>query len=211
MARQENPPFGRGETFGGQSPAVPVAVTDGLQYEGAEWYFNDLNYAPGTVGAKPTRTERLVRCRIVRNVSGGNLLPKRLGSLQITGADGRYAVGRVDSYVNVLNGRGFPIDEFLPAAGVVNNDLFWIVIEGPAVCRTSLAALSASILVGDPIGAATGATSLSTTAGRVDELTFGAGTGAAEFNAVANFIGHALSAVTTAQTDTDLLVDVGKF
>jgi len=209
MARPENPPFNRGETYGGQSPATPVAVTDGQNYEGAEWYFNDLDFRAGIVGAKPARTNRLVRCRCVRNVSGVNLLPKRLAALQVAGADGRFNEGRVDGYVNVVSGRGFPIDEFLPATGVVNNDLFWIVIEGPAVCRTSLASITA-LAVGDPVGAATGATSQSTTAGRVDASATGGAT-AALFNACVNLVGHALSALTAAQTDTDLLVDVGKF
>lgn len=210
MARQENPPFNRGETFG---QGATVAVTDGVQYEGAEWYFNDLDFSK--TGARPSRTERLIRCRIVRNVSGINLLPKRLASLQIAGTDGKFAVGRVDGYTTTLSARGFPIDEFLPAAGVANNDLFWIVLEGPAMCRTSLASLSASIAVGDVIGAATAVTSQATTAGRVDE-SIGSGattntTGTTMFNAAVNMIGHALSAVTTNQTDNDLLVDVGKF
>jgi len=219
MARQENPPFGRGETWYGINPPATgqPSLNDALQEEGAEWYFNDKVWAnpPGVVGARQDRTNRLVRCRVVRNVSGAILLPKRLVNLQLNGTDGRYYEGRVDGYSTALAQRAYPLDEFLSAtAGLPNLDLGWIVLEGPATVQTDLTALASNVNVGDIVvsnnaGATAGGTT-STTGGRAvkQDLT---GATATLGNQIINFVGRALSALTTGQTGVDLLIDVGKY
>jgi hypothetical protein len=218
MARQENPPFGRGETWYGINPPSTgqPSLNDALQEEGAEWYFNDKVWAnpPGVVGARQDRTNRLVRCRVVRNVSGITLRAKALVNLQTTGTDGRYYEGRVDGYSAAPAQRAYPLDEFLSAAGLPNLDLGWIVIEGPATVQTDLAAI-ASINVGDIVvannaGGATASGTTSTTGGRVTNQSL-TGATAPLANQIMNFVGRALSAVTTSQTGADLLIDVGKY
>lgn len=133
MARDEAPPFGRGETFfnGGTTDS-----TSGQQHEGKVWEFEDIDYTPGTVGAKPARTNRSVKCMVVRNASGGALLPKRVAKMQTSNSPVHAFTGQVQGYAGVGD-FGFPIDEFLPAAGVPANDLFWVVVEGPAKVTTA--------------------------------------------------------------------------
>jgi hypothetical protein len=224
MARNENPPFGRGETFYNLFSATTQSTSDGIQYEGREWVFEDIDPTK-----KVYRTGRPVVCRCVRNVSGIALLPGRVarfaaGALNANGAPGGLFGGQVDGYVNHnpgadltdLNAKGVPIDEFLPTAGVQNLDLFWVVVQGPAGCKTDLATLSPSILVGDPVVGQTAATSQATTAGRIIDVNANT-SNATSFTAdVLMFIGYAISgpagAATTAatgnNTDSIVLVDV---
>ena len=197
MARNENPPFERGSTFFGAGGTPNV--TDGFQYEGKEYLFEDIN--PLT---RAVRTNRYVRCRIVRNSSGIALLPRRLVRFEVDGLD--YGA-RVDGYTRTTAARGYPVDEYLPAAGVANNDLFYIVVNGPAMCVSDLAAVD-TISVGDRLVALTAVTSQATTAGRVDLAAF-AVTEQALADQVAYYIGHALSALTSANTNSDILVEVG--
>ena len=129
MAHYESPPFGRGDTFynGG---TIDSTNYGGLQLEGAQWFFQDLQWiTSGIIGAKPARTNRLVKCMVVRNVSAAAILPSQLVTLQKVGTDGRYYCGRVDGLVTTTADRCYPADEFLPSAGVPVGDLFWIVIE----------------------------------------------------------------------------------
>ena len=212
MARNENPPWGRGDTFYNLFTATTQSTSDGIQYEGKEWVFEDIN--PST---KAYRSGQYVTCRAVRNASGIALLPGRLarfaaGALVANGAPGGVYGGQVDGYVNTtptanfndLNAHGYPIDEFLPTAGAQINDLFWVVVKGPAGILTDLATLSPSILVGDRVVGQTAATSGATTAGRIVDIN--ANTASATIMA-ANadlFIGYAMSgpagAATTAAT-----------
>jgi hypothetical protein len=203
MARDEAPPFQRGETFYNGSP-INAADLGGTQHEGKEWVFEDLDLS--VRGAKPARTNRQVTCRCVRNVSGGPLLPKRQGVYQKVGVN--YGA-RVDGYVSVTAERSAGVvDEWLPAAGVPNNDLFWLVVKGPSRVLTDPAGAATNVFnVGDLIVALTAATSQATTAGRVapQDLT---GATALLGNQIQNRIGRCLTAMTTANTAADMLVEV---
>lgn len=199
MARDENPPFGRGETFY-NGETIDSNNLGGQNLEGMEWVFEDIHPETGV-----TRTGRSVRCRVVRNVAAAALLPKRLARFKLTA--GVYS-HRVDGYSTTTAAEGYPIDEYLPAAGVPVNDLFWLVIEGPAVVLTSLSDLSADVVAGDWLVAITGATSGATTSGRV-ALQVLTGATAALALQVQNRVGRALSAATTQNTNSDLLLDVG--
>lgn len=210
MARTENPPFSRGETFynGG---TIDSNNLGGVQHEGKIWEFEDIDLTPGSVGSKKTRSGREVKCMCVRNVSGINLLPKRCVNLQTGGTDGKFYLGRVDGYSTTTAQRAYPIDEFLPSAGVPNNDLFWVVVEGPAKVLTDLAGGANNVVnVGGVVCALTAVTSQSTTAGRVQPQDLSGATTALG-NQVQNKIGVSLSAVTTGNTNADLLVEVGKW
>lgn len=208
MARNENPPFGRGETFynGG---TINTSDLGGLEMEGKTWVFEDLQYStPNLVGAKPARSNRDVLCLCVRNVGAVNILPKQLCNLQLAGTDGRYYLARVDGESNATAQRAYPADEWLPAAGVPPNDLFWLVIKGPATVKTALDGGADNVFtVGEVVVALTAATSGATTAGRVapQDLT---GSTALLGNQIQNAVGWALSAATTANTNADLLIEV---
>lgn len=209
MARDENPLFSRGRTFY-DGNTIDTANYDGIPLEGKEYVFEDVDprAAATSPGSSPgQRTGRYVRCRIVRNVSGVTLLPKRVVSGQKTAG---MFTKRIDGYTTLTAGdRLGVIDEYLPAAGVKNGDLFWLVVEGPALCLTDIAGGAANVInVGDRVVALTAATSQATTAGRVASQDI---TGATSVlgGQIENMIGRALSARTTANTNTDILVDVG--
>lgn len=208
MARQENPPFPRGETFYNGGTIDPTNLGGG-QMIGKEWVFEDIDLSGGTVGAKPNRSNRYIKARIVRNVSGINLLPKRLANLAATQTDGRHFGDEVDGYSDVSAARcGGVIDEWLPAAGVPTNDLFWLVTAGPTQVLTDLAGAATNVFnVGTNVVALTAATSQATTAGRVYPQDL---TGATSLlgNQVMNVIGTALSAATTANTNAGILIEL---
>lgn len=213
MAVRENPPFGRGETYynGG---TIDSADLKGQEIEGQEFWFPDIDYNASGVGAKPKRSERMVKVRAVRNTAAIALLPKRLVRFE---ADGLEYGARVNGYTAVDAERGYPVDEFLPAAGVAVNDVFYIVVEGPAMVLTSLsgAGFNGDIAVGANIVALTAATSGATTAGRVAVQNITGSTQAADYtflvDQIQNRLGRALSARTTGNTNADLLVEVGKW
>lgn len=218
MARNENPPFGRGETYYGvvALPAIDANNLGGKQFEGAVWEFEDVSYALGAVGAKQSRSNRRVKCMCVRNISGINLLPKRLANLTTVaeaevGQNLAAYLGQVDGYAYVESQRAYPIDEWLPAAGVAPNDLFWLVIEGPATVLTAQDGGADNVYaIGQGVGALTAATSQATTAGRVEPINYSGATTALAA-AIQNMVGHALSAATTANTNAGLLIEVGKW
>jgi hypothetical protein len=207
MAVRENPPFGRGQTYynGG---TIDSNDLKGQELEGQEFWFPDVDWTASGVGAKPKRSERMIKVRVVRNTSGGALLPKRIARFE---ADGLEYGARVDGMTRTTAERGYPIDEFLPDAGVPNNDLFYVVVEGPAMVLTPLEGDANNVFsVGTVIVALTAATSGATTAGRArpQDLT---GATAVLGDNIQNRIGRALSAKTTGNTNADLLVEVGKW
>jgi hypothetical protein len=207
MARDEAPPIARGEY------EETAGAFDHLV--GKEWSFEDIDYGATAQGARPSRTARAVTCRLVKNGSGGALLPKRLVRFK-TGAGPEYGAV-VDGYARTTAERSYPVDEFLPAAGVPNGAYFWVVVEGPAKVLTPLAGaeFNGDVTEGSRLVALTAATSGATTAGRVAVENFTGSTQTADYafihNNLANMVGRALSARTTGNTNADLLVEVGKW
>lgn len=212
----ESPPFERGATrYDGQT--IDSNNLGGTEEEGKEYWFPD--YDRSSAPPYKHRTGRLVKCRVVRNASGIALLPKRLVRYQKTA--GNYKE-RVDGYTT-LTAEDFAgvVDEWLPTAGVPNNDLFYIVVEGPTEILLPLAGADfpADIAIGDALVALTAATSQATTAGRVKRLNLALltatstgttdGTLANDVGThVLNTIGRAMSAKTTANTNSGVLADI---
>lgn len=216
MAVYENAPFPRGGTW---NPNCASTSTDGQEYEGREYWFDDLNYA-STASVKPRRSNRQVKCRVVRNActtaaagepTTGNLQPKRIGVFKndntATKINGYCAFGITTAPANML--QPVPIDEFLPVAGVVPGDLFYVVVEGPAIVTTGLSmGPSLDIAVGDVVVAKTAVTSGATTSGRLESALYtGNGTSQGLVWTALNNIGRALSACTSGATSATVSVD----
>jgi hypothetical protein len=203
MSRLNSPPFARG-TFAGPQ------LDGGLEFphlEGREFVFEDINPNPNG-GANGQRTGEYVTCRLVRNVSGATLLPKRLVKFDTTA--GRYG-SRVIGYSTLTAESSYPIDEYLPATGVPNNALFYIVVSGPALVLTDLAGGANNVFtVGQLLVALTAATTGATTAGRVAPIDL-TGATAALGGQIIGRLGRALTARTTGNTNADLLVDITRF
>ena len=208
MARDENPPFERGKTFFGPDATIAAAsITETDYLLGKEWIFEDVDYSVSTP-TKPLRSGRKVRCRLVRNLSATTQYGKYLVTFKASA--GMYD-NEIDGMADTTAERAFPVDEFLPSTGVIANDLFWIVVEGPAMCRTPLEASALNVFtVGDRVVALTAATSGATTAGRLTPIDL-TGATALLANQIGGFIGRALSAKTTANTNADVLVSVGRW
>lgn len=189
MARDEAPPFARGETF--YNGSVPSSLSDvARNYEGKEYVFEDTIYGTGLP----------VRVRVVRNSAAYNLKPKKLVSF-----DSANFGKCVNAYTKTTAAHGYPVDELLPAGGVAPNDLFYIVVDGPALVTSPAAGVAVN--VGDAIVAITAATTDAPDAGRVttQDLT---GATAVLGTQIVNKVGRAMSALTSGQTATDFLVGV---
>lgn len=170
MARDEAAPFARGETYANGNLEILNAASGpfglgGVNLEGKEFVFepnsqdNEGLYA--SLGPDPSG--RAVRVRIVRNVSGILLKPGRLGHYAATSP---YET-RVDGYTFATTDRPAGIvDEFLPAAGVPDQDLFYLVIDGPTVF-TQLSASPSTLAIGSVVVPGAGTSATSDDAGRV--------------------------------------------
>ncbi len=194
-------PFPLGHTAAGVGATISSTDLPGLNLEGVEIEVVDKGV---TITGRSHRRRKL---RIVRNAATFNLLGKRLVSLQ-TGNNGT----RIDGYCRLTAQQCiYPLDEYLTTytpAGVPQYDLCYIVIRGPAVVVTDLAAgVNNSIALDTVLVGLTAVTSGATTAGRpgVQDLT---GATSVLGIQIQNVVGRALTALTTGQSNVDLLIDV---
>jgi hypothetical protein len=173
MSLLNDPPFGLGQTLGVET------LADGGSWVGALKEFPDVNPVTGAV-----RSNRRKLCLAVRNTSGVALLPKRV----VTWKSGSFT--EVNGYTAATDAASAGVvDEWLPASGVANNDVFWLTVHGPTEVKLGpgLQAAADSALVALTAAASTH----STTAGQAQ-------TAAATF-LQNGYIGRAISAGTTAQ------------
>jgi hypothetical protein len=199
-AGTESLPFPRGTTASAGLATVDTTVLANL--EGKEYVVEDEDPATATA-----RTGRQVKLRMLRNKSGFALLPKKTC---------KYSTNTADIYPSHVRGHGHLtaervaiVDEYLPAAGVADGDLFYGVIEGPSLCLTDLAGGANNLIpIGTSLVSLTAATSNATTAGRVAPQDLTGATGLLG-NQLQNRIGVAITAMTTSQTNAGVLVDVG--
>jgi hypothetical protein len=195
MARDEALPFPYGRTYM-NGETIDTNNLPGPNLLGKEYLIEDNYFGTG----------RYIKLRVVRNLAAAALLPKRLVSLK-SGSNGT----AVDGYTTTTSALGYPVDHKLPAAGVPVNDLFYIVVDGPTIVKNDIASGASTVLAaGDPLAALTAVTSGSTTAGRVAKADF-TGATAPLANAILGVLGRAISAVTTANTNNDVLVDINKY
>lgn len=212
MARNENLPFDRGSyAEDGSINAVDANDPVEANLEGKEYLVEDVDISdPLNVKA---RSGFYVRIRAVRNISGIALLPKRLVQFSLVAGDAYPS--KVIGYAALDAQHTAVVDEYLPSAGVPNNCLFWVVVGGPTLCLTAMASAIA-ISIGQVVVALTAAASTGTTAGRVtlQNTTLTSVTAAANFDAsglanqIQNRLGRAMSAATTSQTNTGILINV---
>ena len=197
MARDETPPFPRGRTFY-NGETIDTNDLGGVNLEGKEYKHEDTVNGTGLY----------VTLRVVRNVSGITLHPKRLVRYK-TGFFGR----RVDGYTTTTNEQGYPIDDAY-VNGIANNDLFYVIVEGPCKIKNGTTQATTSVVTEkDPLSGLTSAASTgasTTDAGRIRTVdTSGATTPLA--TGILSVVGRAMSAAATSGvTDTDILTYVSK-
>lgn len=183
MSLYDDPPFALGQTLGVSS------ATDGKSWVGVVKTFPDVNPVTGVV-----RSNRVKTCVAVRNTSGAALLPKRVVTFDTTTA-GLASFTETKGYSAVTNEeRVGVVDEYLPAAGVAANDVYWVTVDGPTEVAVALS--GSDIAVGDRLAAITAVTSGATTSGRVTASGVAAGTQLANNNSL-GVIGRACSTGAT--------------
>jgi hypothetical protein len=146
---------------------------------------------------------------LLRNTSGGVLLKKTLAQLSRTA--GYKMVQECDGYSTTLANFGVVlVDDSLPSGGVASNDIFWGIVGGVATCLTSMDGTSQNgdIAVNAPLVAATGTTTGATTSGRVSNMTAVTANVSGAMTMNLGYIGRALSARTTGETNSDILVEM---
>ena len=190
MGLQVDPPFGLGQTLGVTTPndsLVGISGSYGDNWVGTVKEFTDVNATTGQV-----RSNRRKVCIAVRNTSGAALLPKRVVRLA---GNGTALFGAADGYASVTNDPFVGVvDEFLPAAGVASNDVFWVTVDGPT--EVSVALSGSDITVRGALSVITAATSGALTAGRVTLSPLSAGTTGSGDNGI-GVIGYAASTGAT--------------
>lgn len=167
---------------------------------GRVFVMNDVPISTSNTASAP-RTNHRVKVRVVRNSSGFALLPGRAVAYK-AGTNMQQVAGYTRTTAAEIAGI---VDERLPAAGVADGDDFLIVVEGPSLVYNDIASgATTPITEGDLIVALTAVTSGATTAGRcyTVDMTGATAVLGAQIN---NIVGRALSAVTTANTNTQVL------
>lgn len=219
--------FKRGQTFGA------TATTQGVHVEGTEIEVDDIDLAASSAAQykRGGVSNRRIKLRAMRNITGVTVHAKllvvpnfmSLSNYTVAGAAGAPAalagpngttrfreLARNGGSASELPAHCRPVDEFIDANGVVNNDICWCVMRGPAVVKTSLANMTDDIDLGDALVAVTATTAAatdSTTGGRVTPIDLQST--AHPDGTIGRVIGLAMTALTTNQTNTDVLVDVG--
>ena len=209
-SKQDDLPWPVGSTAYGTTPqgvaalAADVAASNPLR--GSDSIGNVyVKQDEGTAddGFQPLRSECQRKLMAVRNVSGFAVVPKRLVKLEVSGV---LAMKNISGYARLTDDQYvYPVDEKLPAAGCPDDDSCYIVIEGPALCYMPLSQVG-DITDGQPMTALTAAATNDTTSGRIAGLDT-ANTDAALAKAI-NFIGWAMSAVSSSSTGGEILVNI---
>lgn len=210
--------------------ATTEANLIGAEHEGKEFWFLDYDWSASS-GVKPLRSNIPRKLRVVRNVIGYNIPPKRLVVLGIDGTDndsastygassaytaiqpttGPTSLTRIGGIARIPTLSAYPVDEFLPAAGVPHGALFYIVVEGPAMCMNAEAATtiaSGGWLPGCTTATTSASTNGTTVGGRLSTAAVLANTDLAPNLGIVNVLGRALS--TSATTAASVLVNIRK-
>jgi hypothetical protein len=188
----------RGKTYSGGTPS---SIGQSVGLEGYIQEFKD-EVRTGN-GVLSQRSGQVTKAMLVRNVSGFALLPGR-SVAWATGYRGRRVNGYTATTAQEVAGY---VDDKLPSTGVADDDLFWLLRKGPALIKTPNAGGAGNVFAeGDVLVALTAVTTGAVTSGRAAVLATAATTNTAL--AIVNKIGRVMSAMTTAQTNADMLVDL---
>lgn len=214
MGRMDSPPFARGETYANGNSEILNAATGpfglgGVNLEGKEFIFepnsqdDELTGQYNVLGPDPSG--RAVHVKVVRNVSGQNLKPGRIARISAASTNPGPFGTAVDGYTVVPGDTpAGVVDEYLPAAGVPNNDLFYIVVSGPTQIIQGATTASTLVIGSRIVPAAYGATAGDDLGGRaaLQDLT---GATATLAHQLQNEIGFACSANSTAGSMVPIL------
>jgi hypothetical protein len=133
-----DPGFARGQTLGITMPAYEADVGDGSNVVGTRKVFRDED--PKTGALKSNRT---VECIAVKNTSGSALLPGAVAKFKDSAI-----LSEVDGLAVAATTLMGVVDEYLPAAGVPNGEVFWLVVRGPSTVTKTATSVAAGAAYG---------------------------------------------------------------
>lgn len=133
-----DPGFGRGQTLGITVKLYEAENGDGSTIVGTRKVFRDED--PKTGALKSNRT---VECVAVKNSSGSALLPGAVAKFKASAI-----LSEVDGLASTSTLLMGVVDEYLPAAGVADGEVFWLVIAGPSTVTKTSTSVSAGAAYG---------------------------------------------------------------
>lgn len=117
-----DPGFARGQVLGILWKAYDSESGDGSHVVGTRKVFRDEDPKTGKL-----LSNRTVECICVKNTSGDPLLPRTIARLKPAAI-----MTEVDLLATPSDSLFGVVDEYLPAAGVPDGEVFWLVVRGPA-------------------------------------------------------------------------------
>lgn len=194
---QVDPPFALGDTYAGTRNGALV----NSEIEGRDFVFPLTEVVANALGMRDRTSGRTITVRVMRNISGGALLGKRLVRATPSSLD---ACTKVTGYQAVEGQKYvFPSDPLLPAAGVADDDLFYVIIKGP----TTLLTPASTDDIDGPLSAGDEVMGSASTNGRVIK--------AVEFNDISSAysglrhsIGTSLTDAGPNETSKEIVVDI---
>lgn len=133
-----DPGFGRGQTLGVTVKLYEAENGDGSTVIGVRKEFRDEDPKTGAL-----KSNRPVECIAVKNTSGSALLPGAVAKFK--DAD---IIGSVDGLATTSTALMGVVDEYLPAAGVADGEVFWLVVRGPSTVTKTSTSVSAGASYG---------------------------------------------------------------
>lgn len=136
-----DPGFARGQTLGITNTNVySLPVGDGAHVLGVRKTFRDENPHTGQLLSNHT-----VDCICVKNTSGGALLP---GEVVRFDPDAGAILTDTDAKATTAATLMGVVDEYLPAAGVPDDEIYWLVVSGPSTVVKTASSVSAGATYG---------------------------------------------------------------
>lgn len=132
-----DPGFARGQVLGILWKAYDSESGDGSHLLGVRKTFRDE--VPG--GA--IKSNHTVDCICVKNTSGSALLPGQVAKFKAAAI-----LSEVDGLATTSTDLMGVVDEYLPAAGVPNGEVFWLVVNGPSTVTKTSTSVSAGASYG---------------------------------------------------------------
>jgi len=132
-----DPGFGRGQTLGITVKLYEAENGDGSNIVGTRKVFRDESPA-GVINSN-----RTVECIAVKNTSGSALLPGSVAKFKDSAI-----LTEVDGLATTSSALMGIVDEYLPAAGVADGEVFWLVVRGPSTVTKTSTSVSAGAAYG---------------------------------------------------------------
>lgn len=133
-----DPGFGRGQTLGVTVKMYEAENGDGSTVMGTRKVFRDENPTTGAINSN-----RTVECIAVKNTSGSALLPGAVAKFKDAAI-----LTEVDGLATTSTALMGIVDEYLPAAGVADGEVFWLVVRGPSTVTKTATSVSAGASYG---------------------------------------------------------------